>query len=134
MQNPLGRFTDPFHAALRVMAGFMFAQHGAQKLFGLLEGHQATTAKMLTAGAIEFFGGILILLGLFTVPAAFLASGLMAFAYFMSHAPRGFWTVINKGELAVLYCFLFLFFAAYGGGKYSLDALFFRKKDGAAGA
>jgi putative oxidoreductase len=128
MANPLQRFTDLFYAALRVMAGFLFAQHGAQKLFGLFEGHQATTAKMLVAGSIEFFGGLLLLLGLFTVPAAFLCSGLMAFAYFLSHAPRGFWPVLNKGELAAIYCFLFLFMAAYGGGRYSVDALLARKR------
>ncbi len=128
MPNPLNRYLNRIYAVLRILTGFLFAQHGAQKLFGLLEGHQATAPRMLVAGTIEFFGGILILLGLFTAPAAFLASGLMAFAYFLAHAPSGFWPILNRGELAALYCFLFLFMAAHGGGRYSLDAVLGRKR------
>lgn len=128
MQNPLNRYLDLIYAALRIVTGFLFAQHGAQKLFGLLEGQQATAPRMLVAGTIEFFGGILILLGLFAAVAAFLASGLMAFAYFLAHAPQGFWPILNRGELAALYCFLFLFMAAHGSGRYSLDGLLGRKR------
>jgi putative oxidoreductase len=78
---------------------------------------------MWFAGVLEFFGGALILIGLFTRPVAFLLSGMMAVAYFQAHAPGGFWPLENKGELAVLYCFLFLYIAAAGGGVWSLDRL-----------
>jgi putative oxidoreductase len=73
------------------------------------------------AGILEFFGGLFILLGLFTRPVAFLLSGQMAVAYFMAHAPEGFWPVLNHGELAVLYCFIFLYLSLAGGGPWSLD-------------
>ena len=78
---------------------------------------------MGAAGIIEVVGGTLIAIGLFTSPVAFIASGEMAFAYFMAHAPRGFWPIMNGGELAVLYCFLFLYFAAVGSGRWSVDSL-----------
>jgi putative oxidoreductase len=113
------------HALLRVVTGLMFWQHGAQKLFGWLGGQQVTdlTSQFGLAGALEFFGGILIILGLLTRPVAFILAGEMAFAYFMAHAPQGLWPVENRGEVAVLFCFLFLFFAAHGAGRYSLDAV-----------
>jgi len=79
------------------------------------------------AGVLEFFGGALILLGLFTRPTAFLLSGQMAAAYFMAHAPKGFWPLLNKGELAALYCFVFLFLSIAGGGPWSLDRLMNKK-------
>jgi len=108
--------------ALRVVAGFLFACHGAQKLFGVLGGHSMVHVPlMLAAGVIEFAAGILILLGWFTRVAAFLASGEMAVGYFMQHAPRGFFPIKNGGELAVVYCFLFLLIACYGAGKFGLD-------------
>lgn len=117
------------HNALRVMAGFTFLQHGAQKLFGWLGGFGGTpgqTAELMSlmglAGTLEFFGGLLILLGLFTRPVAFVLSGQMAVAYFMAHFPRGFWTIQNGGESAVLFCFVFLLLAALGPGSLSLDA------------
>jgi putative oxidoreductase len=117
-------------AALRVMAGLMFMQHGLQKLFGLLlapdrpfNGAPPMFSQMWIAGVLELVGGVLIALGLFTRPVAFLLSGQMAVAYFQAHAPRGFWPVLNQGELAALYCFVFLFFAVMGGGKYSADWL-----------
>jgi putative oxidoreductase len=119
----LSRYTNVFYTALRIMAGLLYGSHGAQKLFGALGGTPATSDPfMLLAGIIEFFGGLLIALGLFTRVAAFVASGQMAVAYFKAHAPGGFWPVMNRGELAVVYCFLFLFIAAYGPGPYSLDA------------
>jgi putative oxidoreductase len=83
---------------------------------------------MMVAGVIEFGGGLLVAAGLFASFAAFLASGLMAAAYFMAHAPQGFWPVLNKGELAALYCFVFLYIAARGSGPYSLDRLLFRRR------
>lgn len=107
---------------LRIVVGFLFACHGAQKLFGVLGGHSMVHVPlMLVAGIIEFGGGILIFLGLFTRIAAFIACGEMAVAYFTQHAPRGFFPIKNGGELAVAYCFLFLFIACYGAGKFAID-------------
>jgi putative oxidoreductase len=111
-------------ALLRIVAGLMFASHGAQKLFGWFGGH-AMTGKplLLAAGVIEIVCGILIAVGLFARPAAFVAAGEMAVAYFMSHAPQAFSPVQNKGEVAVLYCFYFLVVAAHGAGIWSLDSI-----------
>jgi putative oxidoreductase len=124
MVRVLGRFSPYIYAALRIVAGFLFALHGVQKLFGALGGQAVDlmTQRGL-AGLIEFIGGVLIALGLFTSPVAFIASGEMAWAYFQAHAPRSFWPIQNGGELAVLYCFLFLYFAAIGSGKLSVDSL-----------
>ena len=110
---------------LRILAGIMFACHGAQKILGAFGGIPAEHMNALTrtAGIIELAGGALIAAGLFTRPAAFLCSGLMAFAYFMGHAPQGFFPKVNQGELAVLYCWLFLYIAAQGPGAWALDAL-----------
>lgn len=117
---------------LRVVTGALFMQHGAQKLFGLLlspertwGGPPAAFSQMWFAGVLELFGGALIVLGLFTRPVAFLLSGQMAFAYFTAHAPQSFWPVLNGGEHTVLFCFVFLYFFAAGGGPYSLDAMLF---------
>lgn len=125
MQKVLGRYSPYLYALLRIVAGLAFAQHGAQKLFGALGAKQAAPlmSQYGLAGVIEFVGGILIALGLFTSPIAFLASGQMAWAYFQAHVPRGFWPILNGGELAVLYCFLFLYFAAVGSGKLSIDSV-----------
>jgi putative oxidoreductase len=113
---------------LRIVTGFLFWQHGARKMFGLLGGE---TVDFLTlrwfAGLLEFFGGILIGVGLFTRPVAFLLSGEMAFAYFISHFPRGFWPIENNGELSILFCFIYLYLATVGGGKLALDSLVFSK-------
>ncbi len=116
--------------ALRVVTGLMFMQHGVQKHFGLLlppdrpfTGAPAPMTQMWLAGTLEIFGGFLIAIGLFTRPIAFVLSGMMAVAYFQAHAPRAFWPAINGGELAVLYCFIFLALSALGGGRYSADAL-----------
>jgi putative oxidoreductase len=116
------RFVEPAYALMRFMAGAMLACHGAGKLFGAFGGHVAESSLMKLGGVIEFGGGLLVALGLFTPWAAFLASGMMAVAYFKAHAPDGFWPIQNRGELAVVYCFLFLFAFAYGSGRYSLDA------------
>lgn len=114
---------------LRIVAGSLFMLHGAQKLFGLFGGlgGNGTSAPLLTlmwfAGVLEFFGGLCILLGLFMCPVALLLSGQMAVAYFTVHAPRGFWPLLNHGEPAVLFCFIFLFLAVAGGGQFTLDKL-----------
>jgi putative oxidoreductase len=111
------------YSALRIISGFLFLCHGAQKLFGAFGGHTAHAPLMVVAGIIEFAAGILILLGLFTRVAAFIASGQMAFAYFMADGGLGqkFFPIVNGGELAVVYCFLFLFIACFGAGKFSVD-------------
>jgi len=111
------------HNALRIVAGFLFTLHGVQKLFGGLDGNQVEVlmSQRGIAGILEFFGGLLIMVGLFTRPVAFLVSGQMAVAYFIAHAPNGFWPIMNRGELAAFYCFAWLFFCAHGAGKYSID-------------
>jgi putative oxidoreductase len=122
MERWLGRYSDVTYALMRLIVGALLACHGAQKLFGALGGQAMTgVPKMLAAGIIEFGGGLLIAIGLQAGFAAFLASGLMAFAYFMVHAPNGFWPIVNKGELAVAYCFVFLYIASRGSGAYSVD-------------
>jgi putative oxidoreductase len=126
MANPLQGYTGILFSLLRLVAGFLFSLHGAQKLFGAFGATRATEPLMIFAGVVEFGGGILIAVGLLTTLVAFVASGQMAFAYFMSHAPRGFWPIENRGELAALYAFLFLFVAAHGAGAHSLDAWFRR--------
>jgi putative oxidoreductase len=124
MQRWLGAYTSVLHAVLRIVAGFLFFQHGLPKLFGF----PGTTAaaepftQFWFAGIIEVFGGLAIALGLFTSAVAFIASGELAVAYFQAHAPRGFWPVSNGGELAVIFCFVFLYLAATGPGQWSLDA------------
>ncbi len=120
----LNLFSDLLYSLMRLIAGFLFACHGAQKLFGVLGGPQMLhNPMMLAAGIIEFIGGVLIALGVFTTFAAFIASGEMAFAYFMGHAPHGFWPILNHGELAVVYCFVFLYIASRGDGVWSLRRL-----------
>jgi putative oxidoreductase len=125
MQKLLGRFSPLFYALLRVVAGLAFAEHGAQKMFGVLGAKTAVPllSQFGLAGIIEFVGGILIALGLFTSPVAFIASGEMAWAYFQQHAPRGLWPIQNGGEPAVLYCFIFLYICAVGSGKISIDSI-----------
>jgi putative oxidoreductase len=110
--------------ALRIILGFLLIPHGLQKLFGLLGGKQVELVSLLgLAGVIELFGGILILVGLFTRPVAFVVSGFAAAAYFIAHSPQGFWPILNRGELAVVYCFVYLYLSAAGGGEWSLDRL-----------
>jgi len=121
----LGRVAPFLYALLRIVAGLAWAQHGAQKLFGVLGAKQAVeiTSQLGLAGIIEFVGGLLIALGLFTTPVAFVASGEMAWAYFQRHAPQGLFPIQNGGELAVLYCFIFLYVSAVGSGKLSIDSI-----------
>jgi putative oxidoreductase len=119
MPRWLARFSDVAYLLLRVVAGLMFAQHGVQKLFGLLGGQAVPPFSLLgLAGVIELATGLLIALGVATSWWAFLASGQMAVAYFRNHAGNAFWPVQNRGELAVLYCFVFLYIACRGGGKW----------------
>lgn len=120
---------------LRIVSGFLFIQHGLQKTFGVPAGAGGAPSGIVpmaslpgAAGVIEIVCGTLIILGLFTRAAAFLASGEMAFAYFLVHAPRAFWPLINRGEVVVLYAFLFLFFATNGGGGWSLDGWLARRR------
>lgn len=122
---------------LRFSSALMFFQAGAMKMFGWfggMPGSNGATASLTTqigvGGLLEVVGGVLIMFGLCTRPVAFILSGEMAVAYWQFHAPGGTWPIINHGGEAVLYCFLFLFMSAYGGGAYSLDALICRKRSG----
>jgi putative oxidoreductase len=124
MERWLGKYSEPIYALMRFVVGSLFACHGAQKLFGLLGGQsELDKPLMVAAGIIEFFGGGLVAIGLFAGYAAFIASGMMAVAYFMFHAPGGFWPIVNRGEPAVVYCFLFLFIASRGSGRFGVEAL-----------
>jgi putative oxidoreductase len=112
------------YGALRIVSAFLFLFHGLQKLFGLFGGREVELASRLgAAGVIETVGGTLLMLGLWTRPVALVASGEMATAYLTAHQPRGGWPIQNGGELAVLYCFLFLYMATQGGGWLSIDRL-----------
>lgn len=125
------RFARATHAILRIVAGFLFIHPGGMKLLGWFGGMPAgvpLTPLLTAAGCIEIVCGTLILLGFLTRPAAFLASGEMAFAYFIGHFPHGFWPIQNHGEPAVLFCFIFLFLAANGAGPASIDALIGRRR------
>jgi putative oxidoreductase len=120
----LGSHEDKFWAVFRIVTGLMLAQHGAQKLFGVLEGAMVyPNPLMVTAGIIEFGGGLLVAVGLQTVIAAFLASGEMAVAYFKVHASKGFWPILNGGEKAAMFCFAFLAIASRGAGIWSVDRM-----------
>ena len=113
-------------SVLRIVTGLLFLQHGTMKYFNFPPSEMfagGLDGLMRAAGAIELVGGILIIIGLFTRPVGFICSGFTAAAYFMAHAPQGFFPALNGGELAALYCFVFLYFAAMGSGRWSLDAL-----------
>jgi putative oxidoreductase len=121
----LGRYSEQTYALMRIVVPLLYFCHGAQKLFGVLGGEPVWGGPPLfiAAGLIEVPTGLLMALGLFTTPAAFLASGEMAVAYFTQHAPRGFWPIENHGELPVLFCFVFLYIATRGAGLWSADGL-----------
>lgn len=122
MERLLGRFAPQFYALMRIVTGLLFACHGAQKLLGVLGGQQVPLASQLgLAGVIELVGGLLVAIGFLTSIAAFISSGEMAAAYFMAHAPKGALPIQNGGELAVLYCFVFLYIAARGAGVWGVD-------------
>ena len=129
MQKILGTHADKIYAVTRIVLGFLFLCHGAQKVlgtFGGIDGEGATVqlvSKMGVAGVIELVGGLMIMIGLFTSWAAFLSSGLMAAAYFMAHAGSGALPIQNGGELATVYAFVFLYLAAKGSGIWSVDSI-----------
>lgn len=125
------RWSPRLLSILRIITAFTFMAHGSQKLFGIpapAHGVLVLFSLMGLAAVLEFFGGVLLLIGLFTRPAAFILSGLMAVGYFMAHAPMGFWPLLNKGELAVVYCFLFLYLSVAGGGSWSIDHFWCKNK------
>jgi putative oxidoreductase len=120
------RYAPQVYALFRIVVGFLFLFHGAQKVLGMFGGMGGATAPIMSmpwiAGVIELVGGILVMIGLFTRIAAFICSGEMAAAYFMVHQPQGAWPIQNQGELAAVYCFAFLYIAARGAGMWSADA------------
>ncbi len=126
-----GKWSPYLLSLLRIIVGFLFTAHGAQKLLGfpapMPNGPVQLFSLIGLAGILELFGGFLVLVGLLTRPVSFVLSGFMAVAYFMAHAPHGFWPTLNKGELAVLYCFVFLYLSAAGGGEWSVDRLWRRR-------
>ncbi|GGG03774.1 DoxX family protein [Pontibacter amylolyticus] len=124
MERFLGPYSPQLYAILRIVAGLLFAMHGTQKLFGWPgDGNTVEIASLMgLAGIIELVAGLMIALGFLTGWAAFIASGEMAVAFFMAHVPQGWNPLLNQGEAAVLYCFLFLYMAARGAGIWSVDA------------
>jgi putative oxidoreductase len=136
MEQFLGRYSPHLYAIMRIVVGLLFACNGARKLFGVFGGMGAAgeAAPLLSqiwfAGIIEFVGGLLIAVGLLTGYAAFIASGEMAVAYFQSHFPRDFWPILNRGERAVFYCFLFLYISSRGTVAWGIDGIL-RKRKGA---
>jgi putative oxidoreductase len=122
----LARFETHVYALMRIVTGFLFLAHGVQKIFGALGGTQVELMSLMgLAGILELVGGSLIMVGFLTGYSAFICSGLMAAAYFMAHAPGGFWPIVNKGELAALYSFVFLYISVKGA-IWSIDTA--RKK------
>ncbi len=130
MKPILGRFYEHTYELLRISTGAMFMIHGTQKIFNWPPSPMKMPASLIVpiAGWIELVTGALVLIGLFTTVAALFASGEMAVAYFTAHAPKGFLPNLNQGEMAVLYCFIFLFIAANGGGVWSVDRAMFGPK------
>jgi putative oxidoreductase len=126
----VGCYAPYILSIVRIVVALLFFEHGLSRLFGFPS--PLPTPAIFTlywfAGAIEFAGGALVTLGLFTRTAAFIMSGQMAFAYFLSHAPAGFFPILNRGDGAILYCFIFLYIAFAGAGPWSLDALWSRKR------
>ena len=132
--TPWRSWAPPLLSILRIVAAFLFFQVGSAKWFAfpaaIMPGGGTAVVGSLAwfAGVIEVIGGGLLLVGLFTRPVAFILSGEMAIAYFIGHAPQGFWPVLNQGAQAVFYCFLFLYLSAAGGGPWSLDAVIERRR------
>jgi putative oxidoreductase len=128
VEKLLGNYAPQIYALLRIVVGFLFFCHGLQKVFGLFGGVDGAGAAAPlfslfgVAGMIEILGGLLVMLGVFTGTIAFILSGEMAVAYFIGHFPSGFWPIQNRGEEAVLFCFIFLYMATQGSGIWSLDA------------
>jgi putative oxidoreductase len=130
--NSLTRYAVPFYSVMRLVVGLMFFCHGAQKIFGWFtppgKPVEALPPLMVVGGWLEIVAGVFIAVGLFTRLVAFIASGEMAVAFFMMHAKGSFLPIINKGELAVVYCFLFFYIFLYGPGAWSLDVMFRKTK------
>ena len=131
MDNLINAWQPRVLSLLRIVSAFLFMAHGTQKMFGF-PAEQRYPFELFSlsgvAGVLEVVGGLLLLIGLFTRPVAFLLSGQMAFAYFIAHAPQGFWPLNNGGELATMFSFVFLYFAFAGGGSWSVDSLCKRNK------
>lgn len=121
--DALNRYRDEAQGVLRIATGLLFMQHGAQKLFGWLDGRQVDSlmSQMGLAGVLELFGGLLFVLGLATVPVAIVLAVEMFWAYVQAHLPQGPWPILNGGELALLYAFVYLYFSTAGPGAFSLD-------------
>ncbi|MBI4547702.1 MAG: DoxX family protein [Ignavibacteriae bacterium] len=132
VKSILSQWAPRLLSILRIVTALLFMQHGSQKLFLVPAGQMTEPVALLSliglAAVLEFFGGLLLVAGLFTRLVAFVLSGEMAVAYFMSHASRGLLPLLNRGELAVLYCFIFLYLVAAGGGSWSVDHLLRRSK------
>ncbi len=119
-------YTAQLLSVLRIMSGLLLLQHGTTKYLSIPPSPMNNASPMTMGGAagiFELVGGVMLVLGFFTRPVAFVLSGVMAIAYFYAHAPRGFYPILNGGELAVLYCFVFLYLAAAGGGTWSVDRM-----------
>ncbi len=133
VQNAIARWQPRLLSILRIMTALLLLQHGTAKLIGFPHVAMFDGLKLFSllgvAGILELFGGLLLLLGLFTRPVAFILSGEMAAAYFIAHAQKSFFPILNGGELAALYCFVLLYLAAAGGGAWSFD----RRSEGPRG-
>ncbi len=119
-------YTAQLLSVLRIMSGLLFLEHGTTKYLSIPPGPMNNASPMTMGGAagiFELVGGVMLVLGFFTRPVAFVLSGVMAIAYFYAHAPRGFYPILNGGELAAFYCFVFLYLAAAGGGAWSVDRM-----------
>jgi putative oxidoreductase len=130
--NFLRPYSAQLLSLLRIMSGLLLLQHGTTKYLNFPVGPMNNASPMTMGGAaglIELIGGVLIVIGLFTRPVAFIISGMTAVAYFYAHAHQGFFPILNRGELAALYCFVFLYLAAAGGGAFSLDRLWHGNND-----
>ena len=136
LSNRLLPWSPRVLSILRMASALLFMQHGTMKILDYPPTGNYDDMQLISltgvAGILELFGGALLLVGLFTRPVAFILSGLMAFAYFLAHAPRGFFPILNDGELAALYCFVFFYLAFAGGGAWSLDALWRGSAEGPA--
>ena len=125
-----GKYSEFTLNVLRITTGFLFLEHGLQKVFGML-GKEAVELASLSgvAGLLELVGGLAIMIGLFTRPVAFVLSGQMAVAYWMVHGTQSFWPIVNGGEKAALYCFVFLFLWGCGGGSFSVDGMLAKRNE-----